>query len=75
MLAIIRHHGHGLAMPKSYDPYAYLICLEAKIVGIEPAITRMLELPSALNFAQLHEVCRPHSGGPTATCTSFMSAA
>jgi hypothetical protein len=28
--------GHCLAMPKSYDPYAYIIRLEASIVGIEP---------------------------------------
>jgi hypothetical protein len=47
---------HGLAIPKSYDSYAYIIRLEARIVGIEPSITRTLELPCDLNFAQLHEV-------------------
>jgi len=49
-------------MPKSYDPYAYIIRLEASIVGIEPSITRTVELPSDLNFAQLHEVLQASFG-------------
>jgi hypothetical protein len=31
--------GHCLAMPKSYDPYAYIIRLEASIAGVVPTIT------------------------------------
>ena len=49
-------------MPKSYDPYAYIVRLKANIAGIEPAITRTLELPSDLNFAQLHEVLQATFG-------------
>jgi hypothetical protein len=49
-------------MSKPYDPYAYVIRLEAQIVGIEPAITRTLELPRDLNFAQLHEVLQAAFG-------------
>lgn len=49
-------------MPKSYDPYAYILRLEAWIVGIEPAVTRTLELPNDLNFAQLHEVMQAAFG-------------
>jgi hypothetical protein len=47
-------------MSKSYDPR--IIRLEARIVGIEPAITRTLELPRDLNFAQLHEVLQAAFG-------------
>lgn len=43
-------------------PYAYIIRLEARILGVEPAITRTLELPSDLNFAQLHEVLQAAFG-------------
>lgn len=49
-------------MSKPYDPYTYVIRLEAQIVGIEPAITRTLELPRDLNFAQLHEVLQAAFG-------------
>lgn len=49
-------------MPKSYDPYAYIIRLEASIVGVEPTIMRTVELPSDLNFAQLHEVLQASFG-------------
>jgi len=62
MLAAFCHYGHSPAMPKSYDPFAYIIRLEARIVGTEPAITRSLELPSDLNFAQLHEVLQAAFG-------------
>lgn len=62
MLAAFRRHRHGPVMPKFYDPYAYIIRLEARIVGIEPAITRTLELPNDLNFAQLHEVMQAAFG-------------
>jgi len=49
-------------MSKSYDPHAYIIRLEAQIVGIEAAVTRTLELPCELNFAQLHEVLQAAFG-------------
>jgi hypothetical protein len=61
-LAGFSRHGHGLAMPKSYDPYAYIIRLEVRISGIEPAIHRTLELPKDRNFAQLHEVLQAAFG-------------
>ncbi|KAJ8137874.1 hypothetical protein OY671_008913, partial [Metschnikowia pulcherrima] len=54
--------GHGRAMPKPYNPYAYIIRLEARILGVEPAITRTSESPSDLNFAQLHEVLQAAFG-------------
>lgn len=50
------------SMAKPFDPYDYIIRLEARIVGIEPAITRTLELPRGLNFAQLHEVLQASFG-------------
>jgi hypothetical protein len=50
------------AMPKPFDPFAYIIRLDAHIVGIEPKITRVLELPRDLNFAQLHEVLQAAFG-------------
>jgi hypothetical protein len=49
-------------MAKPYDPYAYIIRVEARIVGVEPAISRTLELPSTLNFAQFHEVLQATFG-------------
>lgn len=49
-------------MAKPFDPYDYIIRLDARIVGIEPAINRTLELPRSLNFAQLHEVLQAAFG-------------
>jgi hypothetical protein len=49
-------------MAKHFDPYDFIIRLEAQILGIEPAICRTLELPRALNFAQLHEVLQAAIG-------------
>ena len=49
-------------MLKPYDPYAFIIRLEAEIVGIHPPVTRTLELPRDLNFAQLHEVLQAAFG-------------
>jgi len=51
-----------VAMPKPYDPYAYVIRVDAHIVGIEPAVVRTLELPRDINFAQLHEVLQAAFG-------------
>jgi len=50
------------SMAKPFGPYDYIIRLEARIVGIEPAINRTLELPRSLNFAQLHEVLQAAFG-------------
>ena len=47
---------HDCSMAKRFDPYDFIIRLDAQILGIEPVICRMLELPRDLNFAQLHEV-------------------
>ena len=49
-------------MAKPFDPYDGIIRLDAHILGIEPAITRTLELPRRLNFAQLHEVLQAAFG-------------
>jgi hypothetical protein len=50
------------AMPNPFDSDAFIIRLEAHITGIEPRITRSLELPVGLNFAQLHEVLQAAFG-------------
>jgi hypothetical protein len=49
-------------MLNPFDPEAFIICLDAHITGIEPRITRSLELPVGLNFAQLHEVLQAAFG-------------
>jgi len=49
-------------MAKHFDPYDYVIRLEAHIVGIEPAVSRTLELSRELNFAQLHEILQAAFG-------------
>ena len=54
-----RHH---CSMAKHFDPYDFIIRLEVQILGIEPVISRTLELPRDLNFAQLHEVLQAAIG-------------
>lgn len=49
-------------MAKPFDPYDFIIRLEAQILGIQPVISRTLELPRDLNFAQLHEVLQAAFG-------------
>ena len=49
-------------MAKAFDPYDFIIRLDAQILGIEPDISRTLELPRDLNFAQLHEVLQAAFG-------------
>ena len=49
-------------MLNPFDPDAFIIRLDALIIGIEPSITRSLELPVGLNFAQLHEVLQAAFG-------------
>jgi hypothetical protein len=39
-----------------FDPDSFVISAEVHIIDIEPRISRTLELPVKLNFAQLHEV-------------------
>lgn len=53
---------HQCGMAKHFDPYDFIIRLEAQILGIEPVISRTLELPRDLNFAQLHEVLQAAIG-------------
>lgn len=55
-------HRHAGTMAKQFDPYDYVIRLDAHIDGIEPAISRTLELSRDLNFAQLHEVLQAAFG-------------
>lgn len=43
-------------------PDGYIVRAEAHIIGIEPRISRTLELPIVLNFAQLHEVLQASFG-------------
>ena len=49
-------------MLNPFDPDAFVIRLDAHLVGIKPRITRSLELPVDLNFAQLHEVLQAAFG-------------
>jgi len=53
---------HQCGMAKHFDPYDFIIRLEAWMLGIEPVISRTLELPRDLNFAQLHEVLQAAFG-------------
>ena len=43
-------------MANLFDHDAFVIAADVQILDIEPKISRSLELPVALNFAQLHEV-------------------
>ncbi|TIL20440.1 MAG: plasmid pRiA4b ORF-3 family protein [Mesorhizobium sp.] len=45
-----------------FAPESYIVRAEAHIIGIEPRISRTLELPMALNLAQLHEVLQASFG-------------
>jgi hypothetical protein len=45
-----------------FDPDSFVISAEVHIIGIEPRISRTLELPVKLNFAQLHEVLQAAFG-------------
>lgn len=49
-------------MASSFDRDSFVIAADVDIVGIEPKIRRSLELPVALNFAQLHEVLQASYG-------------
>lgn len=62
MIVDVRVLRHAGSMAKQFDPYDYVIRLEAHIVGIEPAVSRTLELSRELNFAQLHEVLQAAFG-------------
>jgi hypothetical protein len=51
--------------PDSLDPFnpdSFVISVEVHIVDIEPKISRSLELPVKLHFAQLHEVLQAAFG-------------
>jgi hypothetical protein len=43
-------------MASPFDPDSFIIAADVHILEIEPRISRVLELPVGLNFAQLHEV-------------------
>jgi len=45
-----------------FEPDAFIVRAEIHLVGIEPAISRTLELPMTLNLAQLHEVIQAAFG-------------
>lgn len=49
--------------------------IDARIAGIEPAVSRTLELPFSLTLAQLHDVLQAHSDGRTIICTASRLAA
>ncbi|KUM25197.1 hypothetical protein AU467_04240 [Mesorhizobium loti] len=49
-------------MLDSFAPDSYIVRAETHILGIEPRITRILELPMALNLAELHEVLQAAFG-------------
>ena len=45
-----------------FDPDSFIVRAEVHILGIEPKISRTLELPITLNLAQLHEVLQAAFG-------------
>lgn len=45
-----------------FDPDSYIVSANVHIIGIEPRISRTLELPVKLNFAELHEVLQAAFG-------------
>jgi hypothetical protein len=45
-----------------FDPDSFVISAEVHIIDIEPRVSRTLELPVKLNFAQLHEVLQAAFG-------------
>lgn len=45
-----------------HDPESLIVRVEASLVNIEPAISRTLELPRAMNLAELHEVLQAAFG-------------
>ncbi|MGY2737208.1 plasmid pRiA4b ORF-3 family protein [Sphingomonas sp. UYP23] len=49
-------------MQDPFDPDSFIITANVHILGIEPRIERMLELPVNLNFAQFHEVLQAAFG-------------
>ncbi len=49
-------------MPSGLDPDAIIISADVHILDIEPKISRSLELPVAMNFAEFHEVLQAAFG-------------
>lgn len=45
-----------------FDPESWVVRAEVSLVGIEPVISRTLELPRGMNLAQLHEVLQAAFG-------------
>ena len=44
------------SMLDPFSPDSFIVRAEVHILGIEPKITRTIDLPMGLNFAQIHEV-------------------
>jgi len=55
-------HGMICGMVDPFDPDSFIVRTEIHILGIEPKISRTLELPITLNLAQLHEVLQAAFG-------------
>lgn len=55
-------HGMIELMLDPFDPDSFIVRAEVHILDIEPRISRTLELPMALNLAQLHEVLQAAFG-------------
>jgi hypothetical protein len=49
-------------MVSPFDPDSFIIAADVHILDIEPRISRSLELPVSLNFAQMHEVLQAAFG-------------
>ena len=49
-------------MVSPFDPDAFIIAADVHILDIEPKVSRSLEFPVTLNFAQLHEVLQAAFG-------------
>jgi len=55
-------HGMICGMVDPFDPDSFIVRTEIHILGIEPKISRTLELPITLNLAELHEVLQAAFG-------------
>ncbi|WP_180275738.1 plasmid pRiA4b ORF-3 family protein [Sphingobium baderi] len=49
-------------MTDPFDPDYFIIVADVHIIGIEPRVSRVLELPVKLNFAQFHDVLQSAFG-------------
>lgn len=49
-------------MNDPFDPDYFVIVADVHIIGIEPRVSRVLELPVKLNFTQFHDVLQTAFG-------------